>query len=120
MPWGNVPDDWDMYWRRCDDCGKEYHLSEGGCSCHDYDEEKKWDEVLDRLSSKKCVIDFVEKETKKWPIDDEIGHPINKGDVEVRLFITEGETVDELIFTQENWEIVKKIIKYQEKESEDV
>lgn len=29
----NVPDDWDSYWRKCDYCGRRYHLSEGGCDC---------------------------------------------------------------------------------------
>ena len=25
----NLPDDWDTYWRRCEDCGVMYH--ESGC-----------------------------------------------------------------------------------------
>jgi len=31
----NVPDDWDMHWRRCEFCGQRYHASEGGCGCTD-------------------------------------------------------------------------------------
>ncbi len=31
----NVPDDWGMYYSNCSQCGSQYHLSEGGCSCFD-------------------------------------------------------------------------------------
>lgn len=31
----NVPDDWDMYWRRCSFCGAKYHASEVNCECRD-------------------------------------------------------------------------------------
>jgi hypothetical protein len=31
----NVPDNWGMYYRRCDRCGGKYHASEGGCGCLD-------------------------------------------------------------------------------------
>ena len=30
-----VPDDWGCYYRTCDECGKRYHASEGGCSCEE-------------------------------------------------------------------------------------
>ena len=29
----DAPDDWNMYWQKCDRCGRSYHSSEGGCSC---------------------------------------------------------------------------------------
>ena len=29
----NVPDDWDCYYTKCDNCGAKYHMSEGGCEC---------------------------------------------------------------------------------------
>ena len=32
---GNVPDDWNSYYRRCGLCGARVHASEGGCSCAD-------------------------------------------------------------------------------------
>jgi len=31
----NVPDDWGMYYERCNRCGTRYHASEGGCGCLD-------------------------------------------------------------------------------------
>lgn len=34
MGW-NVPDDWGMYYSKCEYCGKKYHASEGGCYCLD-------------------------------------------------------------------------------------
>jgi len=33
----NVPDDWGQYFRRCSECGEQYHASEGPC-CPPYDE----------------------------------------------------------------------------------
>jgi hypothetical protein len=33
MPPPNVPDDWNMYWYRCWECGQRYHGSEGGHDC---------------------------------------------------------------------------------------
>ena len=30
----NVPDDWNCYWNRCENCGTQYHASEGGCECY--------------------------------------------------------------------------------------
>lgn len=32
MTYNNVPDDWHTYYRICEYCGTEYHLSEG-CEC---------------------------------------------------------------------------------------
>ena len=32
MSW-NVPDDWGMYYYRCEYCGARCHASEGGCEC---------------------------------------------------------------------------------------
>ena len=44
--WGrqNLPDDWGMYFVKCNRCGKQYHKSEYGCSCEDEQEEEKDDE----------------------------------------------------------------------------
>jgi hypothetical protein len=36
MSYGNVPDDWGMYWRTCEICGGRYHASDGGCDCYEY------------------------------------------------------------------------------------
>lgn len=33
MGFGNVPDDWGMYYTNCSLCGSRYHMSEGGCGC---------------------------------------------------------------------------------------
>ena len=37
MSYGNVPDDWGCYYRKCERCGSTYHASEGGCDCHERD-----------------------------------------------------------------------------------
>lgn len=29
----NVPDDWNAHYRRCDDCGQRWHMSEGWHDC---------------------------------------------------------------------------------------
>jgi len=36
MSYGNVPDDWGCYYRKCGYCGQTYHESEGGCYCLEY------------------------------------------------------------------------------------
>jgi len=33
MSW-NVPDDWNCYYTKCENCGSSYHESEGGCDCN--------------------------------------------------------------------------------------
>lgn len=37
---GNVPDDWNCYWEKCDLCGKQYHKSDGYCECADHFDEQ--------------------------------------------------------------------------------
>ena len=29
--YNNVPDDWNNFWTRCNECGHKWHLSEGPC-----------------------------------------------------------------------------------------
>lgn len=38
---GNVPDDWGCYFVKCVQCGRTYHLSEGGCDCQEEEEEEE-------------------------------------------------------------------------------
>lgn len=33
--YGNVPNDWNAYWRICEICGHRYHKSDGNCECTD-------------------------------------------------------------------------------------
>lgn len=37
----NIPNDWPIYFRICEKCGRKYHLSEGYCDCNADDDEKK-------------------------------------------------------------------------------
>ena len=114
--WGNVPDDWDCYWRNCPDCGARYHMSDGGCDCYIQRREEKWDEIIDRLG--KGSIAFVEFETSKWSTGDELGDDVGAMQPRVRIYLDEKVNdeilCDELIFTTNNWDEIRKVIKYDE------
>lgn len=43
-----TPDDWGSYWRRCEYCGRQYHLSDGYCDC------------LEEITCNECGGDEVE------------------------------------------------------------
>lgn len=114
MSWDNVPDDWNMYWQTCSNCGKRWHASEYYCGCYEEEAEQKQEETIQRLTDERCKIDDIEREPARWGVDDDFGGNISKGETEVRLFITEHDGVDELVFTEENWAELKGIIGYKE------
>jgi hypothetical protein len=111
----NVPDDWNMYYRRCDECGAEYHLSEGGCGCYEQRKEELWHETVDRL--RHSTIDMIEQEKASFSGDDDLGDYISKGFLQVRVYITEpDEKIDELVFSINSWEELKPVIGYIERD----
>lgn len=115
--WGNVPDDWNMYYRKCMDCGGTYHESEGGCGCYEVRREEAWHNIVDRL--RHCMIDEVDYENVLFSGEDDLGDHLSKGGRQVRLYITEpDEGVDELIFSLDNWAELKPVIGYVEEEDE--
>jgi hypothetical protein len=114
--WGNVPDDWGMYYRKCMDCGGTYHESEGGCGCWEEKRERLWDEIIARLE--RATIECVEYESLTHYCEDELGDDISKHCLHARVYIDESDGSDELLFTESNWDEVKKAIGYEDPEEE--
>lgn len=118
MGW-NVPDDWGMYYTRCSECGSRYHMSEGGCGCWQEEAERRDEETLERLGDKRCRIDGLEREPARFDTDADFGESIAKGETEVRIFVTEHDGEDELVFTEDAWIEVKRIIGFEEPKNND-
>lgn len=53
----NVPDDWGAYWRTCSECGRRYHMSDGGCDCEERREEAEAEERWHRRQSCRIYLD---------------------------------------------------------------
>lgn len=54
---GNLPDDYNMYWRNCSRCGRKFHASDGGC---DYCIEKQMallDAAIEKFTKKFFLVD---------------------------------------------------------------
>lgn len=51
----NVPDDWDLYYTNCFNCGKVYHESENYCPCDFENEDELVNEKYD------CELEMLEK-----------------------------------------------------------
>lgn len=118
MGW-NVPDDWGMYYNTCSNCGSRYHLSEGGCGCWEEEAERRTEEIMARLQDSRCAIDGLERAPARFETDDDLGRSLSKGEIEVRIFITEHDGVDELVFTEESWAEIRKIISFEEPKNND-
>ena len=111
----NVPDDWDLYWTRCDRCGRSYHQSEGGCECWEEhcerEQQKQAEELLDLLSD--CVVEelIVGKAGQDFAGGDALGNALQKGSPEFLIYVVkpDGEA-DEYSFSTQSWEAVKKRI----------
>ena len=114
-PLRNVPDDWDYYYRKCECCGEKYHLSEGGCGCCAEERERREERMIKRLTDGRCKIEGLEREFVKYNGEDAFGDSL-KGRMEVRLFIKDQDGSDEIAFTEDNWSIIKKEIRYKEEE----
>jgi hypothetical protein len=114
--WGNVPDDWDMYYYKCSECGYRYHASEGGCTCIEERKEQMWDEVIRRLT--KGEIEEVDIEDGRNGLEDDLGEPLSNYDIVTRVYLKEKDGYDELIFSENNWEDVAKAIGYEYPEEE--
>ena len=110
----NLPDDWGMYYRKCEDCGGQYHMSEGGCGCYEERLEKLYEEVIERLQN--ATIDCTQHETASWTTTDELGDDLIKGSLLVRVYLDEKDGCDELIFSAGNWNDVKIAIGYNDPE----
>lgn len=109
MSWDNVPDDWDCYWYMCSNCGSKYHASEGGCGCFEQEIEDLQEKTISRLQN--CLIDNIERDAAFMTYEhDDFGRDLMKGEPAVYVSITEPDGVDELVFSEESWRQVCKII----------
>lgn len=108
MSWYNVPDDWDLHWHMCSNCGNKYHASDGGCGCFEQEIEDLQEETISRLQN--CLINKIERDAAFMSCDDDFGGDLCKGEPEVRLYITEPDGVDELVFSEVSWKQVCKIL----------
>jgi len=113
----NVPDDWGMYYVSCSECGKKFHMSEGGCYCCENEEEQRSRETVIRLKDRRCSIDSLERTPARHDTKADFGRSICKGETEVRIFITEHDGVDEIVFTEDAWETLKLLIDFKEPEN---
>ena len=112
MPMGNVPDDWNTYYRTCCHCGGRYHASEGGCSCYEERAERAAEAMMDELRNAKKIE--LSRMTEKYGFDTDQGESI-KPDMEyVRLFVelgnTHGCSFDEYPLSEDAWQDTKKIL----------
>lgn len=107
----NVPDDWSMYYCRCSDCGRRYHLSEGGCDCYLERREELRQETIARLEHPSMRIAWVEEDSTRYGLDDDLGCSITPGDAAVRVHILEADgSSDELVFSAESWVEVLQLL----------
>lgn len=113
----NVPDDWNMYWYTCSACGSRYHASEGGCECEEAQEEDR-ENIMIRLmhpEMKVCGLTVEKVLTSVWAGPDDLRDTLQIGDMEYRLYITEHDGCDELVFTAKSWDYIKnKVLKLSE------
>jgi len=131
----NVPDDWNYFYCKCEDCGDCYHQSEGGCGCCD-DEEDNEDtftslpddeeedaeeikrqalrDVLYIFNDPYCRIEGTSYGRASITHSDDLGDILYKNDLAVHVSVVDREGWDELEFTMDNWLLVKKIIGYGE------